>query len=292
LRERDILIRDRRHDVPGAVRITCGTVAQTELALTLLEEIWKRLSNPTSTGTQGGSQARPWIAFDMDGVLVDVRKSYRATIIQTVQKLSGHIFTPEDVQALKNEGGYNNDWDLCQELLRRRRVSVPYEEIVRVFNSIYLGDKWNGLIQREQWLLDAELLKTLREHYRLAIFTGRPRADAEYVLQRFGLSEAFEQVVAMEDVQQGKPAPEGLQKLCSTCAPAPLVAYVGDTVDDARCARAAGIPFIGVLPSDHLSRAELKTLFQGLGSTAIVENVGEAAELLLSEMKAPVEVGP
>lgn len=40
LRQQGILIRDRRGDYPGALRITCGTCGQTERALAALLEFW------------------------------------------------------------------------------------------------------------------------------------------------------------------------------------------------------------------------------------------------------------
>ena len=62
------------------------------------------------------------IVFDMDGVLVDVSKSYRETIRQTAglffkmapssEKLPEPLFPLADLAAVKQSGGLNNDWDL------------------------------------------------------------------------------------------------------------------------------------------------------------------------------------
>ena len=52
------------------------------------------------------------IVFDMDGVLVDVTASYRATIQATVRHFSGYEPTPEEIQDWKNRGGWNDDWKL------------------------------------------------------------------------------------------------------------------------------------------------------------------------------------
>jgi histidinol-phosphate aminotransferase len=40
LREKAILVRDRSYEIPGGVRITVGTRAQTRLVLAELEKIW------------------------------------------------------------------------------------------------------------------------------------------------------------------------------------------------------------------------------------------------------------
>jgi len=291
-KQRGVLLRDRRADYPGAVRITCGTVEQTTQALRLLKELWPTLDQAAQPQPvpapllphPSSPLARPWLVFDLDGVLVDVSQSYRQAILDTVRHLGGGDLSPADVQALKDEGGFNNDWDLSSELLRRRNRSVPYAEVVRVFNQFYLGPDWNGLILREQWLLPPDLLRELQRHYRLAIFTGRPRADAEFVLRRFHVAADFTRLLAMEDVTPGKPAPDGLLLLAREFAPVPIVAYVGDTVDDARCAAGAAVPFVGILPANHLSTRRLRQLFVELGSRSIVPDAAAAARALLQDV--------
>jgi len=51
--------------------------------------------------------------------------------------------------------------------------------------------------------------------------------------------------------------------------------YVGDTVDDARSARAAGVPFIGVAAREHSRREDLLWLFEQERAIAVIENVNE-----------------
>ena len=62
------------------------------------------------------------IVFDMDGVLIDVSNSYRATVRQTArlffksapasEKLPQPLFPLRDLAVVKQSGGLNNDWDL------------------------------------------------------------------------------------------------------------------------------------------------------------------------------------
>src|ERR1700680_1941089 len=66
------------------------------------------------------------IIFDIDGVLIKTTNSFRATDIAVVEYVLTHIHgldrgqdegkplvTLEDVNAFKQAGGYNNDWDMC-----------------------------------------------------------------------------------------------------------------------------------------------------------------------------------
>ena len=42
MRDRGILVRNRTHEIPGAVRVTAGTLEQAERFVAALEELWKR----------------------------------------------------------------------------------------------------------------------------------------------------------------------------------------------------------------------------------------------------------
>ncbi|WP_435344667.1 TIGR01548 family HAD-type hydrolase [Haloarchaeobius sp. HRN-SO-5] len=52
------------------------------------------------------------VVLDVDGVLVDVADSYRRAIVDSVERVYGETIDREDVQAFKNAGGFNNDWEL------------------------------------------------------------------------------------------------------------------------------------------------------------------------------------
>jgi HAD superfamily hydrolase (TIGR01548 family) len=67
------------------------------------------------------------LIFDMDGVLIDVSRSYRKTIQRTIQiyletclgfeRNRGDWITDEEISLFKSTGGFNNDWDLTSGLL-------------------------------------------------------------------------------------------------------------------------------------------------------------------------------
>lgn len=234
---------------------------------------------PKRVGSAGA--AASMLVFDLDGVLVDVTASFRVAIVRTVAALGGGEVAPAEVQALKNAGGFNNDWDLSRELLRQRGRDIEREQVIEVFNRFYLGTpgQKDGLILQERWLLPLPLLRALRRRHRLAIFTGRPRADAEFTLRHFGVESAFEPVLALEDVAAQKPDPEGLLRLQRQHAP--LAAYFGDTVDDARCAAAVPLPFIGIVAPALPHRAELEQRMRQLGCQYLAPDIAAAANHLL-----------
>lgn len=213
------------------------------------------------------------IVFDMDGVLVDVTESYRETITRTVKHFSGVDLSPQQIQEYKNQGGWNDDWKLSHHICATAGVEVPFETVKDYFQSIFLGTGNDGLILREQWVARPGVLEKLAAQFDFAIFTGRPRADAAISLHRFASGLTFHPIIGMEDVQHHKPHPEGLQNL-------PTVAfYVGDTVDDARCARAAKVPFIGIAAPSNPLYIDLVFLFQEEGAYAIVDDINYLEEV-------------
>ena len=67
------------------------------------------------------------LIFDMDGVLIDVSKSYRKAIRHTIQiyletclgfqKRRGDWVTNEEISLFKSAGGFNSDWDVTSGFL-------------------------------------------------------------------------------------------------------------------------------------------------------------------------------
>ena len=52
------------------------------------------------------------VVLDVDGVLVDVADSYRRAVVESVERVHGDTLPKADLQAFKDAGGFNNDWEL------------------------------------------------------------------------------------------------------------------------------------------------------------------------------------
>ena len=221
---------------------------------------------------------QPLIVFDMDGVLVDVTESYRASIAQTVQHFTGIEVTREQIQDVKNQGGWNDDWQLTHHLITQAGKEIPFETARDYFQSIFLGNGEGGLILREEWVARPGVLEALSRQFEFAVFTGRPQAEAQLTLKRFGAGVVFHPVIAMEEVEHHKPHPEGLLRIVQD-NPGRTIYYIGDTVDDARCARAAGVPFIGIAAPSNPRYIDLVFLFQEEGAYAIVDDINYLPEV-------------
>jgi len=219
-----------------------------------------------------------FLVFDMDGVLVDVSESYRAAIVQTVEDFTGKRVSRELIQDYKNQGGFNDDWKLSHHIVGTAGVDTPFEQVKAHFQSIFHGNGTDGLMLREQWVARPGTLEKLNRQFRFALFTGRQKWEAELTLRRFAPELEFSPIVGMDEVRRHKPDPEGLLQILDA-NPGAKAYYVGDTVDDARCARAAGAPFIGIAPPSNPLYIDLVFLFQEQGAYAIVDDINYLEEV-------------
>ncbi len=216
------------------------------------------------------SSGSQMLVFDMDGVLVDVTDSYRETIVKTVEHFTGKTIARDSIQDYKNQGGWNNDWLLSQKICHDLGVEIPYATIVDYFNYLFLDQ---GMIHRERWIPRNGLLERLGERFEFAIFTGRTTEEAEITLKREGVRDRF-LLVSANDVECEKPAPDGLLKIAAM-HPGKKLLYIGDTVDDARCAKAAYVPFIGIAARNSPRREELVDLLRLEGAIQVIEDMNE-----------------
>jgi HAD superfamily phosphatase len=219
------------------------------------------------------------LVFDMDGVLVDVSESYRETIQQTVEYFSGRRPTREEIQQWKNRGGYNDDWKLSTAMIRAQGVTVEYEEVTAYFQEIFHGEDNDGLILRERWIAHDGLLERLAARARLAVFTGRLKWEAELTLGRFAGGIAFRPIVGCDAGLPHKPAPDGLLHIAKKF-PGSELWYVGDTVDDARSAKAAGVPFVGIAAPGNPGHAALVRLLDREGARAVLDDINALESVL------------
>ncbi len=180
------------------------------------------------------------LLFDLDGVLADVRESYRRAVVETAAQL-GVVLTPPEIAAAKAEGDANNDWVLTRRLLARHGVEADLDEVTRRFEALYQGGLWEA----ERLLCPVAVVARLARRLPLGVVTGRPRRDAERFLEHFGLAEHFVGMVCMGEAP-AKPDPAPV-RLCLEHLGVVRAWMLGDTPDDVRAALGAGVLPLGVV---------------------------------------------
>ena len=163
------------------------------------------------------------VVFDIDGVIRDVGNSYRRALADTVAEFTNGAYRPSaiDIDKLKSEGIWNNDWEGSQELIyryfesqgqTRDRLNLDYDNIVAYFQTKYRGTDpidWNGYICDEPLLASLDYFDSLTAaQIPWGFFSGATQGSATYILER-RLGLAAPVLVAMEDAP-GKPDPTGL----------------------------------------------------------------------------------
>jgi len=246
-----------RNQPKGKIRITIGDKEKNELLLKKLDKVL----------------SKPILIFDIDGVLIEVSKSYRKAIQETVKFFSGKKITNSEIQEIKNKESLNNDWEITKRILTKYNKIIPIKKVVKKFQEFYLGKNFNGFIKNEKLLINKNILKNLYKKYELAIFTGRPKKEAKFILDYFKIKEFFSTLICMEDYAKGKPNPEGLKKIISTSVFKKAI-YFGDSVADLESAKNAKIESIGVMSNQKYS-VETQVALKKAGAKAILNNINE-----------------
>tara|TARA_B100000965_G_scaffold337135_1_gene303793 strand:- start:6700 stop:7497 length:798 start_codon:yes stop_codon:yes gene_type:complete len=258
------------------------------------------------------------ILFDIDGVIRDVTNSYRRAIQETVSFFSGWKPSIQDIDAIKNEGCWNNDWDLSLEMINRYKqknnssIFVPTRsKLIERFEDFYFGgnpcyesSQWSGFIKNETLLVKKNLFdKLTQQRIGWGFVSGAELASAKFVLeQRIGLISP--PLIAMGDAPD-KPDPTGFISLSSKLSNSPLgvsnppIAYIGDTIADVKTVINARIkipsqrfislaiapPHLQVDP-DQNKRLEYEDKLREAGAEVIIKSMDilkdEIVELLTS----------
>jgi phosphoglycolate phosphatase-like HAD superfamily hydrolase len=186
--------------------------------------------------------------------------------------------------------------------------------IKQIFQEVYLGKdlfeatyeltpqfyRDEGFNHREQLLIDKHILAELAANHIVAIATGRPRAEAHYPLDHFGIREYFASVMALEDCLEEEARRQKAQaKKVSLSKPDPFMLdaiaeshkdlfaqsyYIGDMPDDMIAAKksTAGYKAVGMIMSAP-DRESLKKELKRAGADTIIEN--------FEQLKGLVETG-
>ncbi len=255
------------------------------------------------------------VVFDIDGVVRDVGQSYRRALADTVEHFTLFAYRPTqaDIDQLKSEGCWNNDWEASQELIYRyfeaqgqprTPAHLKYEAIVAFFQSRYRGPNpqhWTGYICNEPLLLSLRYLEHLSAvGIPWGFFSGATRDSATYVLsRRLGLCSPV--LTAMEDAP-GKPDPTGLlatveqievrSQLTTSICP---VLYVGDTVADMYTVQKARTIYpnrrwigVGVLPPHVQEKSAIACAYADTlrvaGAVEILSNVEQLSPVKIQEL--------
>ncbi len=226
-----------------------------------------RITIPTEEGTARlasalgatlpGPAPRPrrrLLVLDIDGVLIDADRSFMEAVARALAELRPTLpWSDGAYRAFKRLGGFNNDFRLTAGALAlaetkgdvnlqpivEQAVGRGFPELEARMQAleppaqVVVQKHYANTIHLERPLVSLAELQTTG--WELAVLTGRPPEELELAWRVLGF-----QLPAVCDAAPHlrKPEPAGLLQLADAFR-AEEILFVGDTVDDAGCLRAA-----------------------------------------------------
>ncbi|MGH9744208.1 MAG: HAD family hydrolase [Candidatus Acidiferrum sp.] len=213
------------------------------------------------------------LIFDVDGVLVDVRRSYWLSALETMRHITGKRVTWPELHKWKSKPGNNDDWNLVSNWATALGHPTTYEEARDAFGQFYWGENGKpGNVRKEKLLVTPRQIERWAKRFELNLFTGRTRQEFSYTFGRWPGTRHFRTIVTMDDVQYKKPDPEGLLKILGRRDRVAAL-YVGDNVDDALAALGARVPFVAILPPGTFEYRKRAAHFRKLGALALLPRI-------------------
>lgn len=231
--------------LPGAdaARVTLGTEADTAQ---VAASLGSALPPPAARNP------RRLLVLDIDGVLIDADRSFMEAVAWALAELRPALpWSDGTFRAFKRLGGFNNDFRLTAGALALAEThgDVDLQPIIEASAGFpQLEARIQALEPAAQAVVQKHYADTIRlerplvslDELRatgrdLAILTGRPPEELELAWGVLGFTLP---AVCDAAPHLRKPEPAGLLQLADAFR-AEEILFVGDTVDDARCLRAA-----------------------------------------------------
>ncbi len=253
-----ILVRNRstdRHFDPmwGRVRISVGTDDEQKKLIEAVDNF---------SSTYG-------VIFDLDDTLVDTSVSFDQVVAELVLKYSGRALDCFELKNLREEGGFNDDWEATVELLRRRQIAVDIEQLKPEAISLYL----QVAPKTEKLSISLEILERLRQRHPLFIVSGRRRVEYEQVWANT-MDPLFKRVYCVDDLAdcRAKPWPDYLSRATQDFNLRSGV-YIGNSVDDMKAASQAGLTAIG------LTTTTSEAVLRSAGAQIIINDINQLEQI-------------
>lgn len=145
------------------------------------------------------------VIFDLDGTLVDTEQLHFAAFNEVLRPDAIKIEFADYIARLIGL----NDHDCFATVLKDNGKTASEERLAALIarkSAIYQA----MIAERDVLYPGAEkFVRACAERFPLIIATGTLRIEAETILRRAGLRDFFLDIIAAEDVEHGKPEPDG-----------------------------------------------------------------------------------
>jgi len=214
--------------------------------------------------------------IDLDGTLLDTVPDIAAAAARMLATLELPARSQDEIRGFIGKGIPTLVERCLQAGVGATQAEKLQSEAVALFEQCYFEESGRRSAVYPGVFEGLERLRSLR--LRLACVTNKAARFTLPLLEQKGLAPYFELVVSGDTLARKKPDPMQLTYICAEFALAPAaVLLIGDSVNDALAARAAGCPVLCV-SYGYNEGGDV----HDLDCDAIVKSLLEAADLLQS----------
>lgn len=186
--------------------------------------------------------------FDVDGTLTSTNELIFASFNHVAEKYLNKTYAPEELIAL---------FGPPEDFILKELVGERYNEAHKDYFDFYFS-RHSSLADIYPGIRDI-LLQIKNAGIPLGVFTGKGRKATEITLKVLGIYHYFDMVVTGDDVENFKPAPDGILKFVNQFSlNKEKVLLIGDAVADIKAARAAGIKIASVVWDSYAKQKVLE----------------------------------
>lgn len=216
------------------------------------------------------------VILDLDGTLLDTASDLAAAVNHMLREVGQPPLPEARIAAYVGKG--------AAVLVHRALTDAPdgqaaperFEPAYRAFLEHYRHE--NGRRAAFYPGVREGLAAMRAKGLRLAVVTNKPSAFTGPLLAQCGIADCFDCVVSGDTLERRKPDPLPMLHVCQVLGVSPAeVVAIGDSVNDALAARAAGMPVLAV-PYGYNEGHDVRSL----DVDAIVSSLLEAADLIES----------
>jgi len=175
------------------------------------------------------------VIFDFDGTVMDTNGLIMSSWLHAFREIAGKDGSEEEIRGSFGEP--------LEDTAAKFFPGYDTAEVVRVYRA-YHAERYFEAIRLFPGML--ELLERLKsDGYALGLVTARQRHTTQIGFDKYRLDRFFDALVAVEDTENPKPAPDPILLCLNILGKAPgRSIMVGDTKHDIQSARAAGLPSV------------------------------------------------
>jgi len=189
------------------------------------------------------------VIFDLDGTIADTIPLTVFSIQEVIREFSGLELSTDEV--LKEFGPI--DTDIVRKYVTGEKEEPGVEAYIKHFSENFCRfvNPIGGI---------RELLEYIKSRgIKVGLFTGRSLRVTKIVLEKLGIADFFDEIMAGDFTQNPKPDPEGILKTLKKLGVSGNKSiYVGDYEVDIRASKAAGTLSVLALWSSTGSEALIK----------------------------------